>query len=41
MKKIEEFSISQMLKKIKKEVTVGIMMMKISLKKYMNKIHLD
>ena len=41
MKKIEEFSISQMLKEIKKEVTVGIMMMKISLKKYMNKIHLD
>ena len=33
MKKIEEFSISQMLKEIKREVIVGIMKMKISLKK--------
>ena len=31
--KIEEFSISQMLKEIKREVIVGIMKMKISLKK--------
>ena len=41
MKKTEEFSIAQMLKEIKKEVIVGITKMKISLKKYMNKIHLD
>ena len=33
MKKIEEFSISWMLKEIKREVIVGIMKMKISLKK--------
>ena len=41
MKKIEEFSISQMLKEIKREVIVGIMKMKISLKKQMDKIYLD
>ena len=41
MKKIEEFSISWMLKEIKREVIVGIMKMKISLKKQMDKIYLD
>ena len=36
MKKIEEFSIFQMLKEIKREVTVDIMKMKISLRKQGN-----
>ena len=36
MKKIEEFSISQMLKEIKREVIVGIMKMKINLRKQGN-----